>query len=158
MELNSTSQQILHAVPPHHIYNFSFVIDFSSEKYIVSTGHRNCWYQRRYSEDVSGKTRTCNPSEFIQMVYCIIMYYHFLSVIAFSTKRYTVSTGHRYSWYQQRKYSEDASGETRTRNPCVTHRVLQPLTQTAQSYCWEGVEFIQMVCCIIIFFSFLICD
>ena len=28
-----------------YIYNFSTVIDFSSEKYNGSTGHRNSWYQ-----------------------------------------------------------------------------------------------------------------
>ena len=27
-----------------------------------------------------------------------------------------------------------------------------------KSYCWEGVEFIQLVCCIIIYLSFLNCD
>ena len=30
-----------------YIYHFSTVIDFSSEKYIGSTGHRNSWYQWR---------------------------------------------------------------------------------------------------------------
>ena len=42
--------------------------------------------------------------------------YHFSSVIDFSSKRYTVSTGHRYFWYQQRRYSKDAKREARTRN------------------------------------------
>ena len=28
-----------------YIYHFSTVIDFSSEKYGGSTGHRNSWYQ-----------------------------------------------------------------------------------------------------------------
>ena len=28
-----------------YIYHFSTVIDFSSEKYSGSTGHRNSWYQ-----------------------------------------------------------------------------------------------------------------
>ena len=28
-----------------YIYHFSTVIDFSSEEYSGSTGHRNCWYQ-----------------------------------------------------------------------------------------------------------------
>ena len=37
-------------------------------------------------------------------------------------------------------YSEDADGETRTRNPWITR---------------EGVEFIQLVYCIIIYLSFL---
>ena len=30
-----------------YIYHFSTVIDFSSEKYSGSTGHRNSWYQQR---------------------------------------------------------------------------------------------------------------
>ena len=30
-----------------HIYHFSTVIHFSSEKYGGSTGHRNSWYQNR---------------------------------------------------------------------------------------------------------------
>ena len=29
------------------IYHFSAVVDFSSEKYGSSTGHRNSWYQQR---------------------------------------------------------------------------------------------------------------
>ena len=43
-------------------------------------------------------------------------------------------------------YSEDSDGETRTRNPWITNLVLKPLSYTAQlSYCWERVEFIQLV-------------
>ena len=35
---------------------YSSVVDFS-EKYIVSTEHKNSWYQQtRYSEDAEGKT------------------------------------------------------------------------------------------------------
>ena len=30
-----------------YIYHFSTVVDFSSEKYSGSTGHRNSWYQQR---------------------------------------------------------------------------------------------------------------
>ena len=38
-----------------YIYCFSTVVDFSSEKYSGSTGHRNSWYQQRnYSEDAEG--------------------------------------------------------------------------------------------------------
>ena len=50
--------------------------------------------------------------------------YHFSSVIDFLSEKYIGSTGHRYSWYQDRRYSEDANGETRTRNPFVINRVL----------------------------------
>ena len=42
--------------------------------------------------------------------------YCFSSVIDFSSERYIVSTGHRYSWYQQRRYSKDAKREARIRN------------------------------------------
>ena len=55
-------------------------------------------------------------------------------------------------------YSEDVDGETRTRTPglqtqCSSHWAIQ-----LKSYCWEGVEFIQLVYCIIIYLSFLNCD
>ena len=30
-----------------YIYHFSYVLDFSSEKYIGSTEHRYSWYQQR---------------------------------------------------------------------------------------------------------------
>ena len=50
------------------------------------------------------------------MIRASLYVYHFSSVIDFSPERYIVSTGHRYSWYQQRKYSEDANGKTQTRN------------------------------------------
>ena len=49
-------------------------------------------------------------------------------------------------------YSEDADGETRTRNPWITNPVLWPLSYTAQ-----GVEFIESVYCIIIYLSLLNC-
>ena len=42
--------------------------------------------------------------------------YHFSSVIDFSSERYIVSNGHRYSWYQQRRYSKDAKRELATRS------------------------------------------
>ena len=54
--------------------------------------------------------------------------------------------------------SEYADRETRTRNPSITNPVLQPLSYAAQSYCWEGVEFIQLVYCIIKHLSSLNCD
>ena len=50
--------------------------------------------------------------------------YHFLSVIDFSDEKYIVSTGQRYSWYQHRRYSEDADVETQTCNHLVINRVL----------------------------------
>ena len=78
-----------------------------------------------FSEDASDETRTRNPSitnrlhyipsalaielysskaiagkEFIQLVYCIIIFYHFLTVIDFSSEKYSGSTGNRNSWHQ----------------------------------------------------------
>ena len=46
------------------VYHFSTVVDFSSEKYSGSTGHRNSWYKLRhfYSEDANDGARTRNPS------------------------------------------------------------------------------------------------
>ena len=45
------------------IYHFSTVVDFSSEEYSGSTGHKNSWYSREiYSDDADGETRTCYPS------------------------------------------------------------------------------------------------
>ena len=37
-------------------------------------------------------------------------------MIDFSSERYIVSTGHRYFWYQERRYSKNATREARTRN------------------------------------------
>ena len=48
---------------------------------------------------------------FFSMIRASLYVYHYSSVID-SSQRYIVSTGHRYSWYQQRKYSEDANGAT----------------------------------------------
>ena len=51
--------------------------------------------------------------------------YHFSTVIDFSSEKYSGSTGHRNSWYQQREiYSEDSDGETGTRNTWITNPVL----------------------------------
>ena len=49
--------------------------------------------------------------------------YHFSTVIDFSSEPYNGSTGHKKSWCQQRIYSEDADGETRTRNTVITNSV-----------------------------------
>ena len=55
-------------------------------------------------------------------------------------------------------YRDDAEAEAPTRNPLITNPALQPLSYTAQSSCWEGDEFVQLVYCIIIYRSFLNCD
>ena len=49
-----------------YIYNFSIVVDFSSEKYSGSTGHRNPWYQ--CSEDADDGTRSRNPLVMTQVL------------------------------------------------------------------------------------------
>ena len=56
-------------------------------------------------------------------------------------------------------FSEDADDRTRTRNPLITKQTECSSHWAVQlkSYCWEGVEFIQLVYCII-FLSFLNCD
>ena len=56
-------------------------------------------------------------------------------------------------------YSEDANGETRTCNTWIKKsNALAIELFSSICYCWEGVEFIQLVYCIIIYLSFLNCD
>ena len=52
-------------------------------------------------------------TDWLDTINFIILY---LSVVDFSSEKYIGPTGHRYSCYQQRRYSEDADGETPTRN------------------------------------------
>ena len=52
-------------------------------------------------------------------------------------------------------YDEDAEGETETRNPWITNQCSGHWAIQLESYCWEGVEFIQLVYSIIIYLSFL---
>ena len=52
-------------------------------------------------------------------------------------------------------YSEDADGETQIRNHKITSSLLWPLSYIAQKLSWEGVEFVQLVYCIIVYSSFL---
>ena len=40
-ELSLSSQ----CIASLYVYHFSTVVDFSSEKYSGSTGHKSCWYQ-----------------------------------------------------------------------------------------------------------------
>ena len=61
----------------------------------------------------------------MQLVYCIIIIYHSLIVIDFSTEKSCDSTGHRNPWYQQGNlFSEFDDGETLVRNPSFINRVL----------------------------------
>ena len=59
---------------------------------------------------------------------------------------------------EKMSYLEDADGETRTRNPWITNQCSSHRAIQLKSYCWEGVEFIQLVYCIITYLSFLNCD
>ena len=103
--------------------SFSNVIDFSSEKYSGSTGHRNSWYQWRNFQwgcrwwDPNSQPLDYKPSALAIELYsskaiagkelslsswCIesLYFYHFSTVIDFSSEKYSGSTGHRNSWYQ----------------------------------------------------------
>ena len=158
-------------------YHFWTVIDFSSEKCSGSTGHRNSWYQWRNFQwgcrwwDSNSQPLDYKPSdpaielyssisycwegvEFIQLVYCII-FYHFSTVIDFSSEKYRGSTGHRNSWYQWRNFQWgcrwwDSNSQPLDYKPSALAIELY----SSISCCWEGVEFIQLVYCIIIFYHF----
>ena len=61
----------------------------------------------------------------MQLVYCIIIIYHCLIVVDFSTEKSCDSTGHRNLWYQQGYlFSEFDDGEALVCNPSVINRVL----------------------------------
>ena len=61
----------------------------------------------------------------MQLVYCIIIIYHCLIEVDFSTEKSRDSTGHRNLWYQQGNlFSEFDDGETLVRNPSFINRVL----------------------------------
>ena len=101
-----------------------------------------------FSEDAYDGTRTRKPSftnrlhykpsalaielysskaiagkEFIQLVYCII-FYHFLTVIDFSSEKYSGSTETGTPGASREIFSQDADDGTRTRNPSITNQVL----------------------------------
>ena len=79
-------------------------------------------------------------------------------MIDFSSENYSFSTGNRTPGTSREIDSEDAEEEARTGNPGLqtqssTHWAIQ-----LKSYCWDGVDFIQLVYCVIIYVSFLNCD
>ena len=49
---------------------------------------------------------------------------YIFTVVDFSSEQYSGSTGHRYSSYQQRNYSEVADEKTQTRNSLIRKCVL----------------------------------
>ena len=102
------------------------MIDFPSEKYSGSTGHRNSWYTgtpgtRReiFSEDTDDEnsqpldykpgalaielnsSKAIAGKELSLSSWCIasLYFYHFSTVIDISSEKYSGSTGHRNSWY-----------------------------------------------------------
>ena len=52
-------------------------------------------------------------------------------------------------------YSKDANGETRTHNPSVINECSSHWAKQLKSYCFGGLEFIQLVYFMIIYLSFL---
>ena len=156
------------------------MIDFSSKKYSGSTGHRNSWTSKEiYSEDAEGETRTHNswimnpvlqPLSYTAQklllgrswVYPIGVLHHIFIISQLWLTSHLRSTaglletetpGSRSS---REIYGEDAEDETGTRNPWITNQCSSHWAIQLKNYCWEGVEFIQLVYCII-YLSFLNC-
>ena len=106
-----------------YIYHFSTVIDFSSENYSSSTGHRNSWYQQRNLQwgcrwwDSNSQPLDYKPSALAIELYsskaiagkelslsswCIasLYIYHFSTVIDFSSEKYSGSTICFLTWWK----------------------------------------------------------
>ena len=97
--------------------------------------------------------------EFIQLVYCIIIYLSFLNC-----DWLLIREVQWFCWTQKLLVPVE---QFTVRMPKVTLELATPGLQTQcsshwaiqlKSYCWEGVEFIQLMYCIIIYLSFLNCD
>ena len=97
--------------------------------------------------------------EFIQLVYCIIIYLSFLNC-----DWLLIREVQWFCWTQELLVQVE---KFTVRMPVVRPELATPGLQTQcsshwatqlKSYCWEGVEFIQLVYCIIIYLSFLNCD
>ena len=97
--------------------------------------------------------------EFIQLVYCIIIYLSFLNC-----DWLLIREVQWFYWTQELLVPVD---KFTVRMPMVRLELATPRLQTQcsshwaiqlKSYCWEGVQFIQLVYCIIIYLSFLNCD
>ena len=112
-----------------YIYHCSTVADFSLEKYSGTTRHRNSWYmyqQRNFqwgcwwwdsnSQPLSDKpsslaikltsSKAIAGKELSLSSWCIasLYIYNCSTVVDFSSKKYSGSTEHRISWYQQRNF------------------------------------------------------
>ena len=98
-------------------------------------------------------------AEFIQLVYCIIIHLSFLNC--------DWALIREVQWFYRTQELLVPVEKFTVRMPVVRHELATPGLQTQCSthsaiqlkgYCWEGVEFIQLVYCIIIHLSFLNCD
>ena len=88
--------------------------------------------------------------EFIQSVYCIIMYLSFLNCDWLLIRE--------VQWFYRTQellvpVARVELATTGLQTQCSSNCAIQ-----LRSYCWEGVEFIQFLYCIIIYLSFLNCD
>ena len=97
--------------------------------------------------------------EFIQLVYCIILYLSFLNC-----DWLLIREVQWFYWIQKLLVPVE---KFKVRMPKVRLKLATPGLQTQcsshwviqlKSYCWEGVEFIQLVYSIILYLSFLNCD
>ena len=97
--------------------------------------------------------------EFIQLVYCIIIYLSFLNC-----DWLLIREVHWFYWTQKLLLPVE---KFTVRMPKVRLELSTPRLQIQcsslwaielESYCWEGLEFILLVYCIIIYLSFLNCD
>ena len=92
--------------------------------------------------------------EFIQLFYCIIIYLSFLNCDWFLIREVQW-----FSWYQQRNIQWGCLWwEPNSQLLDYKPSALAIELYTSKSFCWEGVEFIQLVYCIIIYLWFLNCD
>ena len=96
--------------------------------------------------------------EFIQLVYCLIIILSFLNC-----DRLLIWEVQWFYWMQELLVLAEKFS---VRSPMMGHEITTPLLQTECSchwaiqvkiYCFEGVEFMQLVYCIIIILSFLNC-
>ena len=73
-------------------------------------------YQKKCSRDIADKGQSCLKKQCGNYIFIISS-----TVVDFSSEKNSGSTGHRISCREI--YTEDANGETRTRNPLVINRV-----------------------------------
>ena len=81
--------------------------------------------------------------EFIQLMYCIIIYLSFSTVIDFPSEKYFGFTEHRNSWYQQRNLQWGRRRWGSKWQPLDYKRsALTIELYSSKALAWEGVEFI----------------